>query len=269
MSPRGRSLLFSHGRQTERAYVLLHGITASPGQMVLLANRLFESGANVAVPRLPHHGHRDRLSESIAKLTTRELKSFSAQSARLAGLGEHCTIVGFSAGGLLAVWLAQHAELDRVVAIAPFLGTSWCPPFAEEALINLALVVPNLFLWWDPRLRERQMPAHGYPRYATHSVANTWRLAFELFAVARLQPPKTRDIGLVTNSGETTVNNAAIARLARMWRKYPGINVTTHRLPNLPPSHDIIEPLRNPAVALRVYPEILTLLKGASPGGSA
>src|SRR5918992_3381886 len=50
----GRSVLLTHGQRTPRAYVLLHGFTNSPSQFVDVGERLFATGDNVYVPRLPH-----------------------------------------------------------------------------------------------------------------------------------------------------------------------------------------------------------------------
>ena len=52
-----RTALMSHGRHTEDAFVLLHGLTASPAQFVEFGHMLHERGANVLIPRLPRHGH--------------------------------------------------------------------------------------------------------------------------------------------------------------------------------------------------------------------
>ncbi|MEO9097956.1 MAG: hypothetical protein ABI346_07225 [Candidatus Baltobacteraceae bacterium] len=260
IGPRGRSLLLTHGERTERAYVLLHGLTSSPAQFLVLAHRLHAAGANVAVPRLPRHGERNRLATGIGGLSVSELKAFAVEGARLAvGLSGATTVAGFSAGGLLAAWLAQHAPLERVVAIAPFLGVAWLPSAASPALVRVALALPNRFVWWDPRVREHHYPPHGYPRYATHAVARTWQLAFELFAVARVRAPATREIVLVTNDGETTVDNGKVGQLAELWRAHGG-NVALERLRDMPPSHDIVEPLRQPSAAIRAYPPLLALL---------
>src|SRR5688572_20292839 len=64
----------THGRKTERALVLLHGLTNCPLQWQGLAPRFFEMGYNVLMPRMPHHGYSDRLTNAIKAITVEELK---------------------------------------------------------------------------------------------------------------------------------------------------------------------------------------------------
>jgi alpha-beta hydrolase superfamily lysophospholipase len=257
----GRTILLAHPSRTPEAYVLFHGLTASPLQFLTFGRLLHEGGANVLIPRLPRHGHHDRLTDALAGLTADEL-AHSAREAVVAarGLGERVTVVGFSAGGLMSAWIAQHLAVDRSVSIAPFLGIAWWPSRLSPLLSTISLRLPNRFLWWNPLERERKRPTHGYPRYATHAVGNAWRFGLELLATARRAAPATNDIVLVSNASETTVNNRATERLAHIWRAYPGIRVETRRLTGLPRSHDIIEPLRPRPLADRVYPTLLEIV---------
>ncbi len=247
--------------RASKAFVLLHGLTASPEQFSAFGRLLYQRGANVLIPRLPHHGHADRLTTALEDLTAEELESFTRDTVtRARELGDRVIVAGFSVGGLLAAWIAQDQAVDRVVSIAPFLGINGVPHAAGPSAMRLALRLPNRFMWWDPFLRERQMPAHGYPRYPTHAIAEAYRFALGLFDAARMRAPKAREIAMVVNASETTVNNRSALRLARMWSaRSPGI-VETVRLRGLPPSHDIIEPLRSPAVVARVYPQLLELI---------
>jgi alpha-beta hydrolase superfamily lysophospholipase len=174
------------------------------------------------------------------------------------------TIVGFSLGGTVAAWIAQCMRVDRVVAIAPFLGIGWVPTRLGRLFTGATLRAPNLFLWWHPFERERHAPLHGYPRYATHAVAQAWRLGLTVFEAAKRHAPVTRDIALVTNESETTVNNRAISQLARAWRSHEGTRVIVHRLRGLPRSHDIMEPRRSRALAPQVYPALFQIIEHRS-----
>ncbi len=213
------------------------------------------------IPRLPHHGHADRLTTALEALTAEELEEFAQSTVdRARELGERVIVAGFSVGGLLAAWIAQNHAVDRAVSIAPFLGINGMPHLAGPHAIRIALHLPNRFMWWNPVLRERQMPAHGYPRYPTHAVAQAYRFALNLFDAARRQAPKTHQIALVLNGSETAVNNRSARRLARLWSARASGVVETHRLGGLPPSHDIIEPLRSPELIAIVYPQLLELV---------
>jgi pimeloyl-ACP methyl ester carboxylesterase len=222
---------------------------------------LHEHGHNVIAPRLPRHGYEDRLSGALAHLTADELRTCALESVHAArGLGERVVVAGFSLGGLLATWTAQHMDVDRAVAIAPFFGLSWFPNRLMGSLARVLLTMPNQFHWWDPIARENQMPAHGYPRYATHAVAQSYLLAREVFDSAACGIA-ARELIFVTNQREAAVNNRAVRKLERQLRER-GVSGLRHvTICDLPFSHDIIEPLRHPKLAQRVFPTLLSLIE--------
>jgi esterase/lipase len=255
---KGRTILRLHGERRPRAVVLLHGLTSSPAQFERFAGTLYERGHNVIVPRLPRHGHADRLTTALARLRPDELYAAAASYIEVAReLGEHVTVAGFSLGGLLAAWIAQHHDVDRAVAIAPFFGVAWIPGFFMSGISELALRIPNRFEWWDPVLRERQQPEHGYPRYPTHAVAHAFRLASRILRDASHVAPRARQIVLVVNAGESTVDNRAIARLYRKWHTHSPQSVELLTLEGLPLSHDVVEPLHYTELADRAFPFLL------------
>jgi alpha-beta hydrolase superfamily lysophospholipase len=258
----GRSLAFLHGKRTQRAIVLFHGLSASPAQFVAIAGALHERGHNVFVPRLPQHGREDRMSPALAQMTADQLKACLRDSLELArGLGDEVSVAGFSLGGLLAAYGAQFQPLHKAVAIVPYVGLLWLPSRFGERVARWALQIPNRFFWWDPWLRERQLPVHGYPRYSTHALAQGLNLANELMAAARTTPPAARRLIVAINTREPAVNNRAAIRLARLWQEH-GAGVSVERLRDLPFAHDIIEPKRYPDIARRVLPRLVDLIDG-------
>lgn len=258
----GRTLVFDHGRRTERATLLLHGLSASPRQFLAIAQALHARGHNVFVPRLPRHGHRNRLSEALALLNAGQLEACANDSLAIAqGLGERITVAGFSLGGLLSAYLGQREHVHRAVAISPFLGVSWVPNFFRVPLAKWVLGRPNRFLWWDPFLREKQLPEHGYPRFATHAIAHGLTLAHEVLEAALVQAPAADQLVLVVNPRDSAVNKRAIFRLAHRWFRNKPQAVTIERLKGLPPFvHDIIEPKRYPHVSEQVTPILVEII---------
>ena len=258
---RGGSILLGHGRRTRRAVLLLHGLTASPMQCGALARSLHANGDTVLVPRLPGHGARDRLTTQLRELRGDHLLDAAREALEIArGLGVSVSVAGFSLGGLLTMWIAQHEAVEHAVAIAPFLGVSFVPRRATAALAAALRALPNVFVWWDPVRRERLMPDHGYPRYPTHAIAEALGIASSLVRIARTTEPATRRITIVTNASETGVNNAAARDLAGDWNAHAAIEVELHSITGLPPSHDVIEPLRPGALARRAYRTVLPIL---------
>ncbi len=260
VSDEGRSKLLLHGEVRPVAVVLFHGIAASPEQFVRFADELHARGHNVVVPRLPRHGHRNRLTEALAQMSADDLRAFATESIELAqGLGDRVVVAGFSLGGLLATWAAQRFPIDRAVAIAPFFGMSWMPTRFTAPFADLLLKLPNIFPWWNPLLRERLQPEHGYPRYSSHAIGQSLLLARDVFAHAG-DAVAARELILVTNAKEAAVNNRAVRRLGGILRARPGGRLEQVVLRGIPISHDIIEPLRHPKIAGHVFPELLDLI---------
>ncbi|MBV8639237.1 MAG: alpha/beta fold hydrolase [Candidatus Eremiobacteraeota bacterium] len=262
VSEAGRTKLLLHGEVRPLSVVLFHGLSASPTQFVRFAHELHAHGHNVIVPRLPRHGHQDRLSTGLAHLTADDLRRFADESVDLAsGLGEKVVVGGFSLGGLLTAWIAERYPVERAVAIAPFFGISWVPNRLMGSFARLILALPNRFQWWDPIARERQQPEHGYPRYATHAIAQSYLLAREVMADAERGVAANRLV-FVTNSREAAVNNRAVRHLERRLRTIHPERLDHAVLTDVPFSHDIIEPLRHPQIADRVFPTIMNLIEG-------
>jgi alpha-beta hydrolase superfamily lysophospholipase len=258
---RGGSMLLAHGRPTARAVLFLHGLTASPMQCDALARRLHANGDSVIVPRLPGHGARDRLTTQLRDVRAQHLIDAAYEGLEIArGLGTSVVVAGFSLGGLLGAWIAQHEHVGHLVAIAPFLGVVVLPGAATAALTATLRTLPNAFVWWNPMKRERLMPDHGYARFPTRAIAEALGIATQLRALARTTAPATRRITIVTNESETAVNNGAARTLATAWRAHEGVAVELHRLRGLPPSHDILEALRPGTVARRAYRTLLPIL---------
>jgi len=255
------SILLQHDAPVRRAYLLLHGLTASPPQFEAFGRILFDRGANVLIPRLPHHGYGDRLTAALEDLTSDELRAFARANVEMAGgLAREVVVVGFSLGGTLAAWIGQRFPVRRATAIAPFLGFAGVPQPLTRPLARFALRVPNRYFWWDPVRRANLRPVHGYPRVPTHALARATEFAEELLCDAERWRPAAHEVQIVLNAREAAVSNASARELARAWARSTGQRVVLYGLRGLPISHDIIEPLRNPAIVRRIYPALVELV---------
>jgi pimeloyl-ACP methyl ester carboxylesterase len=244
----------------DEVVILLHGLTASPPAWGSIAAALNAAGATVVMLRLPLHGHADRLTTALRTLSAQLLTSdLRAVVGVVAKLKKRIAIGGHSLGGTLAIHAAATLpEVERIVAVAPFLGVAGLPQELHRPLIPFIRALPNVFLWWDPIDRERQQPEHGYPRYPLHALAVGIEIADAVYDDAK-RAPQALGIDLVINAQESSVSNRAVRRLAGRWRR-ASAPVVVHQLIGLPPSHDIIEPAR--ANSLRARNTLVRLLLG-------
>ena len=268
INPVCRTELMTHGHRTARVIVLLHGLTNCPRQFQLLGEQLYARGENVLIARLPRHGFADRLTPELASLTARELAMFTDQVMDIAhGLGDHVTLAGLSAGGVMAAWAAQNrSDLDRAVVIAPLLGLPGLPLRLNPVIANFWLLTPNRFYWWDAKLREGVGgPRNCYPRYGTRPLGELLRLGFAVSAQAAHTKPAARAIVLVTNASDRAIDNRAVAALAHEWSERGAKDVTSYEFPaHLELGHDLIDPEQPYQKVRIVYPVLTKLLDPAA-----
>jgi hypothetical protein len=165
---------------------------------------------------------------------------------------------GLSLGATLTGMLAQErASLERAVLIAPMLGLQRIPGPAHPVLAELAYVLPNFWVWWDSRLKDKLEPPYGYPRFSTHAYAALFKTATRVLKAARAAAPKAGSISVITNAAEPGLDNRFTYQLVERWRRH-GAAVSTfefaasERLP-----HDLIDPA-NPAQNTKlVYPVVI------------
>ncbi len=267
VNPACHSMLFEQGDGARRAIVFLHGITSSPVQFHDLGARFHARGYNVFIPRLPRHGYKDRLSRDHARLTPLDFIEFASEAVEIGrGLGEHLTVAGLSVSGVVAAWCAQNrSDVDLAVLIAPAFAPFGVPLGLAPALSWLALHVPNVFVWWDPRRRADIGPACSYPRFSTHAMAQSFRLGGDVYTAARRKPPAAGAILAITTRRDPAVNNAATRAVLRRWRAH-GAAIREYQFgPELGSLHDIIGPYQPNARVDLVYPVVLDLIDTSRP----
>jgi pimeloyl-ACP methyl ester carboxylesterase len=264
VNPACRTRLYTHGRRTQRALLLLHGFTNCPQQFDALGRRFHDLGWNVLIPRYPRHGYADRLNTSIAELRSEHLIAVANRSAEAAaGLGDRLTVAGLSLGGILTGHLAQNREgIERSVLIAPMFGLKPIPGPALAAMTRLAQTLPNRYVWWNREQKEKIGPAHGYPRFSTRAYAALFEAGSGVIKAARARAPKSGQISVVTNAAEPRLDNRFTYGLVEAWRRH-GANVSTFEFPasdHLP--HDLIDPA-NPAQNTELsYPVVMRMIEG-------
>ena len=143
-----RTILMTHGRRTDRAVVLLHGLTNCPAQFESIGRACYEAGANVLIPRIPRHGFADRMTDELARSDVHDLCRFTDRAVDAGhGLGSRVTVVGLSLGGVLAAWAAQkRLDAAHAVLIAPMLSVVRLPGSVARLVARLFGLLPNFFV---------------------------------------------------------------------------------------------------------------------------
>ena len=264
INPVCKTRLLSHGFKTERVFVLLHGFTNCPRQFEQLGQELCDSGANVFIPRQPRHGLADKMTTELRDLTAEELARAGEEAVDIArGLGARVTVVGLSSSAVVAGWLAQHrGDIDEAVLIAPSYSPKGFSLEANRRLTSLLLAMPSAFIWWDPKLKTKVPgPTNCYPGFPTRGLAQVYRLGLISMDEAAREPPRAREIQIVTTAVDEGVDHNAPIELAKRWRAHGG-NVRAYEFPAaLGVRHDMIDPLQPYQRVDLVYPKLIQLLE--------
>ena len=241
--------------------MLFHGLTNCPQQFDEFARLLHARGENVYVPRLPFHGHKNRLTRAIGNITLADIEAAASDAARLgAGLGANVSALGLSLGATMALQLAQTGRVNNAVGIAPFLMVPLVPRGPGMLLMHALETLPNRFLWWDPRRKEQMPPVYAYPGFWTHCLARCVFAGDALIAAAGRALPAAPRCTVVINAQDPAVNNAAARELAARWHAR-GATYALVVWDDLGKVHDVIDPTTYPAAPTSVYPRLTALLE--------
>jgi carboxylesterase len=258
--PGARSIFMGHGQRTTRVYVLLHGFTDSPTQFEALGDRLFATGNNVYIPRLPHHAERDAPVRALGRVSAGELEAFGDSAVDIAcGLGDSIIVVGLSAGGNIAASVAQRrTDVFRTVLIAPAIAAG---TVSDDAARALAVVGSRL-----PNITRSQRPDPSRPDFvqgvSTHGLAQVLRLGESIRREADRAPAAARQIVFLLNENDRTVSHDAAVDLARSWTSRQSL-VSVYQFPKaLKLPHNVMEVPERGGNPELVLPVVESLARG-------
>jgi len=265
VSPDGRLIFLTHESKTQNAIVFFHGNTNSPRQFAALGRLFYDKGYNVLIPRVPHHGLKDRMTNELGRLTALEMIRLCDASMDIAqGLGQHITVVGFSMGANMAGWVAQNrSDVDKAVIIAPFWGWKGLPTGLFKPLINLLSIFPNRFEWWDKKGKTALTgPTSSYYGFSSRGVAQLMCLGWSVMKAARMGVPKARAILVITCALDNSVNEKNLDRVVNEWHRHGGANITRFQFDkSLGAIHDLIDPEQPYQKIAVVYPKLIELIE--------
>jgi esterase/lipase len=263
----GRSILMTHGSRTPRVFVLLHGFTDAPTQFASLGARLFATGDNVYIPRLPHHAEKLAPVRTLGRVRAAELASFGDSVVDTArGLGDTIIVAGLSAGGGIAAYLSQtRREVHRAVLIAPAIAAGLVSEDDGRLITAIAARLPEV--------TRTNKPDSTRPDFVqgltTHGLAEVLRLGQLVRDKANDDPPAGAEMAFLLNENDHTVSEEASMELARSWYQH-GARVTVYRFPaalGLP--HNLMETAARGGNPDLVMPVVEALVRSAPPPAAA
>jgi carboxylesterase len=252
----------THGAQTERTIVFVHGYTNCPQQFAELGKRFYDLGYNVLIAPLPHHGLADRMTDEQGHIKAEELVKYTDEVVDIAqGLGRRVAISGISLGGVMAAWAVQNrSDVDLAVIISPGFSFNDIPTGLAVPVENVFLIMPTTYDWWDPILKENAGPSYAYPRYSKHTLGEIMRLGFAVQAQAERAAPLGKSILVVTNASDVSVDNDVTTQVVQTWREH-GANLETYEFDaSLHLGHDIIDPNDKDGNIEVVYARLIELV---------
>lgn len=261
LNPGCESQLLEHGAATGPVAVLFHGYRNCPLQFQRLGKRVHRLGYTVLIPRMPRMGFASRPNDTHGGLSKDELVRYGTEAMDIArGLGERVTVVGFSAGGLMAAWAAQYRDdVERVVIISPFMAPEALPDAFARPAANLFGVIPNIYLWQDAELKgATPNPAHVYQRNATRALSALMQLGFAVRRSSTERAPTAQQIVIIGNAADEVIDMDPVDELIHAWRQlgYNAIERFDFEKA-LGLDHDVVDPSHPKAKVEITYPILI------------
>jgi hypothetical protein len=122
-------------------------------------------------------------------------------------------------------------------------------------------VLPNWYIWDDPKKKADSPRPYNYVRASTHVLGQILRLSRATQALARHHAPAAGSIVVITNLNDPGVDNVATDRVVALWRAHRGKDVQTYQFPAaLGLGHDIIDVTDPEMNVAAVYPKLIELI---------
>jgi pimeloyl-ACP methyl ester carboxylesterase len=251
---------FTHGHKTEKVIVFFHGLSNCPAQFDPLSQEFFDQGYNVLIARFPAHVDISR-SPRYMTPTAEAFRPMADVAIDLAhGLGDRVYVLGLSAGGGVAAWIAQNRiDVERVVLVAPFFGLVGLPSGLNQWVINLATRLPNIALPGTSPV------PYQYLGMSTMGIGESMRFAQVPREASLTGPLGAGSVVLVTVENDIVVSNRLAHKVLAQWETN-GAKAEKFMFDakfGLP--HDVIDVHQVKANPDLVYPVMIDLVEGRTP----
>ena len=216
------------------------------------------------VPRLPQHGFIDGDVEHLSKITAGQFRDYADASVDLAhALGDTVLVLGFSAGGNVAAWIAQRRPgVKRVVVVAPALALAHVTRMLGAPVMSVLVRMPNITVHHAPDT----LPPHAYFGVSSRGVGKTLRFGASVVEDADQNAPVATELAIVVNEHDGSINADAAWRLADRWSATTRRVTTVYRFDGawgLP--HDLIDGSEPCGMPELVYPVLIALMEARVP----
>ena len=262
-NPDCHTILLTHGARTAKVILFLDGYGSCSASFQELGKQFFDRGYNVLSLPLPYNGLADRMTNEQAKIKAEDLVRYTDQVVDIGrGLGDHITLLGISAGGLMTGWAAQQRQdVDLAVLISPGFGFKVVPEPLTLFTSRVLTLLPNMYIWNDSELKTNVLPHHNYPRISTHALGQILRLSLATQALMRQKAPAAGSILVISNLDDQGVNPESINNVVDLWQSYGSTDLSTYQFPaDLHLPHGLIDPQEPSQNVAVVYPKLFELI---------
>lgn len=255
--PAARSQLFEPAEKPQATVVIWHGFTNAPSQFTPAAGALAKAaGVRVILPRMPYQGEHDPLTRDLAKLTPEQLVAHLDQVIDFAAsFGNPVWVAGLSGGGNVAAWAAAtRDEVDRLFLIAPSVAPFGCPVALVRFAATHPRLVPNLYWWWDPRVKEKlEGSPYAYPGFPLPGMVAYLQLSEWLIDGTVTAGHELERVVLLTNHGDFAVRRGVARQFtSTVFGAQAGYLGEARIDPGLKWMHDFVDPTAGAGSALEV-----------------
>lgn len=199
----------------KHAVLLIHGFSASTYELRFLVDQLEKNEIPFYLPTLTGFGINDM--HLLANIKPSDwLRDVVNAYDTLSALAEKISVVGHSMGGLLALYLSQIKEVDKVILTAPYLLPKQEHQFYKKILKNKLL--NHLFFSINPVInkfkKKSQIDSYSVKRFAISAFPfSSVKALWDIQDIIDYEKLRGKNISIIFGGKDTTVNESKVVSL--------------------------------------------------------